>query len=239
MRKIVKFIRGIKLILLNSYYYKSKLLGIKLIFFLLIDSITKFSYLKIKNKNIKTDFSEYIKSFKFTRNYFKHNPTIWFEIFKKNSLFEKKINILEIGTFEGMSFVFFEKYLKINQIFCIDIVENNNFKNNREQFNNFKYFNTSSEEFFKKNLNINFDIIYIDGSHNATDVFNDLINSHKILNEKGILIIDDFLLDLEYRRKDFDEKFYNEVMGGVFMFLKKNLDYKYLYTGHQLILKKN
>ena len=61
MRKIVKFIRGIKLILLNSYYYKSKLLGIKLIFFLLIDSITKFSYLKIKNKNIKTDFSEYIK----------------------------------------------------------------------------------------------------------------------------------------------------------------------------------
>ena len=60
-----------------------------------------------------------------------------------------------------------------------------------------------------------------------------------ILNEKGILIIDDFLLDLEYRRKDFDEKFYNEVMGGVFIFLKKNLDYKYLYTGHQLILKKN
>ena len=238
MRKIIKLIRGIKLILLNSYYYKSKLLGIKLIFSLLINSITKFTYLKFKNKNINTEFSEYIKSFKFTRNYFKHNPAIWFEIFKENSLLEKKINILEIGTFEGMSFIFFEKYLKINQIFCIDVVENNNFKINREQFNNFKFFNTTSDEFFKKNLNINFDIIYVDGSHKATDVFNDLINSHKILNNKGILIIDDFLLDIDYRRKD-NGQFYNEVMGGVFMFLKKKFNYKYLYTGHQLILKKN
>jgi len=238
MRKIIKLIRGIKLILLNSYYYESKLLGIKLIFFLLINSITKFSYLKFKNKNIKNDFFEYIKHFKFTRNYFEHNPAIWFEIFKKNFLLGKKINILEIGTFEGMSFIFFEKYLKINKIFCIDVVENNNFKINREQFKNFKFFNTTSDEFFKKNLNINFDIIYVDGSHKATDVFNDLINSHKILNNKGILIIDDFLLDIDYRRKD-NGQFYNEVMGGVFMFLKKKFNYKYLYTGHQLILKKN
>ena len=89
MRKIIKLIRGIKLILLNSYYYESKLLGIKLIFFLLINSITKFSYLKFKNKNIKNDFFEYIKHFKFTRNYFEHNPAIWFEIFKKNFLLGK------------------------------------------------------------------------------------------------------------------------------------------------------
>ena len=65
-----------------------------------------------------------------------------------------------------------------------------------------------------------------------------MINSHKILNNKGVLIIDDFLLDIDYRRKD-NGQFYNEVMGGVFMFLKKKFNYKYLYTGHQLILKKN
>ena len=236
MIKIIKLFRGIKLILLNSIHFKSKFLIIKLIFFLIINSLNKFIYLKIKNKNINNDFFNYLKDFKFSRNYFKHNPPIWFDIFKKNSFLNKSVNVLEIGTFEGMSFLFFNRYLKIENLFCVDLIENKNFKVNREKFKNFKFFNTTSNKFFNENIEIKFDIIYVDGSHAAIDVFNDLSNSHKYLKENGILIIDDFLYDIDFRR---NKSFYDEVMGGVFMFLKENYKYKFLYTGHQLILKKN
>ena len=236
MIKIIKLFRGIKLILLNSIYFKSKSLGMKLIFFLIVNSLTKFLYLKIKNKKINDDFFNYIKDFKFSRNYFKHNPPIWYEILNKNFFLNRKVNVLEIGTFEGMSFLFFQKYLQLENLYCVDVVENENFKLNKKKFKNYKFFNTSSDDFFKKITNLKFDIIYVDGSHHAKDVYNDMINSHYNLKENGILIIDDFLLDVEFRR---NKNYFDEVMAGVFMFFKEKIDYKIIYTGHQLILKKN
>ena len=235
MIKIIKLFRGIKLILLNSIYFKSKSLGMKLVFFLIVNSLTKFLYLKIKNKKINDDFFNYTKDFKLSRNYFKHNPAIWYEILNKNLFLDKKVNVLEIGTFEGMSFLFFQKYLQLENLYCVDVVENENFKLNKKKFKNYKFFNTSSDDFFKKITNLKFDIIYVDGSHHAKDVYNDMINSHYNLKENGILIIDDFLLDVEFRR---NKNYFDEVMAGVFMFFNEKIDYKIIYTGHQLILKK-
>ena len=235
MTKIIKFFRGLKLIAVNSIHFKSNLLGLRLFFYLTIHSLTKFMYLKIKNKKINYDFLNYIKNFKFTKNYFKHNAPIWYEIFKKNSLIDKKINVLEIGTFEGMSFLYFNKYLDLKNLYCVDVTEHENFKLNKEKFNNYKFFNSSSDDFFNKKLDIRFDIIYIDGSHYVKDVYNDLMNSHIYLKENGVLIIDDFLLDIDFRR---NKKYFDEVMSGIFMFLKKEFNYKILYVGHQLILKK-
>ena len=235
MIKIIKLFRGIKLILLNSIHFKSKSLGMKLIFFLIVNSLTKFVYLKIKNKKINDDFFNYLKDFKFSRNYFKHNAPIWYEILNKNFFLNKKVNVLEIGTFEGMSFLFFQKYLQLENLYCVDVIENENFKLNKEKFKNYKFFNTSSDDFFKKITDIKFDIIYVDGSHYAKDVYNDIINSYHKLTENGILIIDDFLLDVEFRR---NKNYFDEVMAGVFMFFDEKINYKILYTGHQLILKK-
>lgn len=235
MTKIIKFFRGLKLIVVNSIHFKSNLLGLKLFFYLTIHSLTKFIYLKIKNKKINYEFLNYIKNFRFTKNYFKHNAPIWYEIFKKNSLINKKINVLEIGTFEGMSFLYFNKYLDLKNLYCVDVIEHENFKLNKEKFNNYKFFNSSSDDFFSKKLDIRFDVIYIDGSHYVKDVYNDLINSHIYLKENGVLIIDDFLLDVDFRR---NKKYFDEVMSGIFMFFKKEFNYKILYVGHQLILKK-
>ena len=235
MIKIIKLFRGIKLILLNSIYFKSKSLGLKLIFCLIVNSLTKFIYLKIKNKKINDDFFNYINDFKFSRNYFNHNAPIWYEILNKNFFLNKKVNVLEIGTFEGMSFLFFQKYLQLENLYCVDVIENENFKLNKKKFKNYKFFNTSSDDFFKKITDIKFDIIYVDGSHYAKDVYNDIINSYHKLKENGILIIDDFLLDVEFRR---NKNYFDEVMAGVFMFFNEKINYKILYTGHQLILKK-
>ena len=235
MIKLIKFFRGLKLILLNSIHFESKLLGMKLLFFLIINSLNKYVYLKIKNKNINDKFFNYLNDYKFSKNYFKHNPAIWFEIFNNNFLLNKKVNVLEIGTFEGMSFLYFQKYLQLENIYCVDLIENENFKFNKEKFDNYKFFKTSSDVFFQKKIDIKFDIIYVDGSHYVIDVYNDLINSNKYLKENGILIIDDLLLDIDFRR---NKKYFNEVMSGVFKFLNEKFNYKILYVGHQLILKK-
>jgi hypothetical protein len=237
MRKFLKIYRGFKLLILNTIHFKLILVGSKLSLLLLIDIFTKFLFLKFKNKKITNNFFNYTKKFKLSQNYFKHNPPIWFEIFKKNNFLDKDINILEIGSFEGMSVLFFDKYLKIKNLYSVDLEKNENFFHNIKELKNIKFFNMTSNNFFKKKLDICFDIIYIDGSHYYIDVFNDLINSDLLLKKDGILLIDDLLLDVGIRKKGY--KFYEEVMGGIFLFLKKKKNYKFLYTGHQLILKKN
>ena len=236
MTKFLKIYRGLKLIILNTIHFRLILVGLKLSCLLLINIFTKFLFLKYKNRNITNNFFDYTKKFKLSRNYFKHNPAIWFEIFKKNNLLNKDMNILEIGSFEGMSVLFFDRYLRIKNLYSVDFKKNENFLYNIKDLKNINFFNVKSDDFFKKKLDINFDIIYIDGSHYSIDVFNDLINSDLLLKKDGILLIDDLLLDIGIRKDGY--KFYEEVMGGVFLFLKKMKNYKFLYTGHQLILKK-
>ena len=236
MIKFLKIFRGLKLIILNAIHFRLFLVGLKLSFLLLINFFTKFLFLKFKNRNVANDFFNYTKKFKLSQNYFKHNPSIWYEIFKKNNLLHQDTNILEIGSFEGMSVLFFEKYLKIKNLYSVDLEKNENFLYNIRNLKNINFFNMTSNNFFKKKLDMDFDIIYVDGSHHSIDVFNDLINSDLLLKKDGILVIDDLLLDVGIRRKGY--KFYEEVMGGVFLFLKQKKNYKFLYTGHQLILKK-
>ena len=237
MRKFYKILRGVKLIILNSFYFKVKILGLKLILLILTQGLIKFLFLKIKNKKISRKFYRYTRKFSFSENYFNHNSEIWFDIFEKNNCFNRKLTILEIGSFEGMSLLFFQYFLKVKDIFSVDFAKNKNFEKNIRNFKNVKYFNLKSDLFFKKNINHKFDIIYIDGSHYYKDVFNDLINSERKLKQDGLMIIDDLLLDLNYRKKGMN--FYEDVIGGVMMFLKeKKSKFKFLYVGHQLILKK-
>ena len=237
MRKFYKILRGVKLIILNSFYFKVKILGLKLILLILTQGLIKFLFLKIKNKKISRKFYRYTRKFSFSENYFNHNSEIWFDIFEKNNCFNRKLTILEIGSFEGMSLLFFQYFLKVKDIFSVDFAKNKNFEKNIRNFKNVKYFNLKSDLFFRKNINHKFDIIYIDGSHYYKDVFNDLINSERKLKQDGLMIIDDLLLDLNYRKKGMN--FYEDVIGGVMMFLKeKKSKFKFLYVGHQLILKK-
>ena len=67
-----------------------------------------------------------------------------------------------------------------------------NFKYNLDQFNKrFSFFKSTSDKFFDNNSE-KFDIIYIDGAHEACQVYKDISNAWKILNNKGIIICDDY-----------------------------------------------
>ena len=154
-----------------------------------------------------------------TQDYFRQYMPLWqslfFERLKWNP--NAKKNVLEIGSFEGFSTCWIITNLllsKESKIVCID-----SFKGGDEHKSIGEGYMSSVKSRFYNNIketkreecirvieensdlgllkiihegNIKFDFIYIDGSHLAVDVLNDLVLSFRILNINGICICDDY-----------------------------------------------
>ena len=116
-------------------------------------------------------------------------------------------NILEIGSYEGRSAIFFLKFFQTSSITCVDTWhgsdEHNkyNFEEIERNFDhNVRLFNgnrlnkikTTSDNFFKKNQE-SFDLIFLDGDHSHDQVIKDANNAWNKLNLNGYLIFDDYL----------------------------------------------
>ena len=123
---------------------------------------------------------------------------------------KKNFKYLEIGVFEGNSFLFVINQFNPSISYAVDPWINSddkytaekfthdmkrierNFDYNLAEFNNdYKKIKQKSENFFLINKEI-FDVIYIDGNHTYPSVLSDAINAWKILNKNGILIFDDY-----------------------------------------------
>jgi SAM-dependent methyltransferase len=163
-------------------------------------------------KKYEKDFQNIIKKnlYKISQTYFVQNAYHWNEVFKNKKIRKKKLKILEIGSFEGLSTLFFLHNFPNLKLTCVDLWKDNeqdkncNFSNIEKSFDNntkkfkkkLEKFKQSSDDFFKENLEYlvdKFDIIYVDGNHNYQFVFKDLKNSFRALKIGGFLIIDDFL----------------------------------------------
>jgi hypothetical protein len=159
----------------------------------------------------------------------------------KNSLVN--LRILEIGSFEGYSANIFNIIFTYPEISCVDpwipYSDNPNLNFNQIEKNfdmnskklNVKKFKMFSYDFFKKNTKT-FDLIYIDGSHRAEDVFNDAIESYKVLNKGGILFFDDFLGPQTFEN--------DGPINGIALFLKKinSNDLKLIFVNSQVAFLK-
>jgi len=110
----------------------------------------------------------------------------------------KKINILEVGSFTGASAATFVKFFPLSKVYCLDI-----------NLTNFKYSSRNIEVFaldisekkmlnkFYKSINISkdtqyFDIIIDDGSHKLSDIVVALNSLYKNLKSGGLYVIEDF-----------------------------------------------
>jgi len=185
-----------------------KLLKIKTPFFIILNLLKNFfpNY-KTKKKSLAIEKEIYDGFISFNKNqkWFCNNL-----FFLKSNL--KNItnvqNILEIGSYEGRSAIFFLNHFSNSKITCVDtwggsdeqkklnpqIIENN-FDINLQKYsklNRIKKLKTTSNNFFINNKNT-FDLIYVDGDHSYNQVCIDIDNSWKILNKNGILILDDYL----------------------------------------------
>ncbi len=235
------------------YEYKHLLKSSRKNFFLSIYLLLRYFLFKklnnrrIKDRNLESSYKKIIKDkLKIKEDWFSHNINMLDYFFTKNNLYQKKINMLEIGSYEGNSSFFFLNYFSKLNLTCVDTfegsIEQEN-KNFNQVYENFKFNvsgyekkltivkNTSDNFFTSPNTNL-YDLIYIDGSHHFKDVLNDANNSFKLLNKNGYLIFDDFLWN-----------FYSDPnenpLGAIKQFLKENFfKLKIVSIGYQIILKK-
>ena len=171
------------------YYYKSKSLKKKC---------------KVEYSKKKIDFIYKISNKKFTNKWFLNNFEIFNYFLPKNK--NEKFNYLEIGCFEGLSSFYVLSQFKFVNAYFLDIWDepNKNSKSLTDDFNkvekafdeNLSKFNFSKikddsvismRKLFRKD--INFDFIYIDGSHNGEDILSDAIEAFKILKKGGLIFL--------------------------------------------------
>ena len=238
---LVKFINGLVLIIKSTLQTKKYNIGTYIFFRFILDIFFIYFVNILKYKKIhKTFSSHYKKKYNITFDWFGNNAQIWFFFFKKFKLFKKKINILEIGSFEGLSIIFYYKFLKNINVTSVDSLSKKtkyfkNFKKNTKKLKNFIFFNITAKKFFKNKTKKKYDLIYIDSSHWYKDVLFEGIKSFKLLNKGGILIFDDLLYTRAVRKKNYE---YQNVIGGIILFLNWVKNIKVHYIGHQVIIEK-
>ena len=160
-------------------------------------------YYKIKNKiNIDIDKKTEKSTLKDLFKYYgtdkdNHGYT---EFYEKhfNPIKEKKINILEIGSYAGSSAASFAKYFPNANIFCIDI-NISNFKYSSKKIKVFDLDVTNKKKVnnFIKNITRSkndkfFDIIIDDGSHKLNDMLISLNILFNHVKNDGFYIIEDY-----------------------------------------------
>ena len=110
----------------------------------------------------------------------------------------KKINILEIGSYAGASAAAFAKYFSNANIFCFDVNISNFEYQSKNIFvygvdiNNKKKVKEILNDIFEKNKFSFFDLIIDDGSHNLSDMLLSFNLFFHYLNNEGIFVIEDF-----------------------------------------------
>jgi predicted O-methyltransferase YrrM len=132
------------------------------------------------------------------------------KIFSAISLKKKVQNILEIGTYDGSNCLFLNKLFPLAKIDTIDLAAGSNeYKNLYDRDNEIKNneINKTRLNNLTKSNKINFceknslklilenekkyDLIWIDGFHGAPTVIVDIVNSLRLINLDGIILIDD------------------------------------------------
>lgn len=132
----------------------------------------------------------------------------------------KPYKILEIGCFEGISSCFFsdtllnhedselhcvDPFISTDSLTakqlgittqCIDSETKQTFQQNISKskwFSKIKFFNDTSHNFMKHDNKVMYDLIYIDGCHEPEYLEHDVTECFKILNDDGIMWMDDYM----------------------------------------------
>jgi predicted O-methyltransferase YrrM len=172
-------------------------------------------------------------------NFHKNHIPIWNKILFELKNKENNVGI-EIGSYCGGSAVWCLENLinKTNgHLYCIDIHQNEFLKNNLSPYSNVTFKQGESFEILKNLTHLGktvefSDYIYVDGSHIAKNVLEDLVLSWRLLKQNGILIIDDYLWG--YDRPDVEKP---KPAVDAFMYIYDGL-YDILHFEWQVFLKK-
>jgi len=143
---------------------------------------------------------------------------------------EKKISILEIGTYDGKFTNFISNIYANSEIYTIDLKDSDLFflktygRNNKKKLNEFlkiREENLNRENIIFKQINSihlkryfdkkKFDLIWLDGDHHNPQVTIDIINSLDLLNNHGVLCVDDIIKDNNFKTPYVSSDSYNTI----------------------------
>jgi predicted O-methyltransferase YrrM len=167
------------------------------------------------------------------------------------------VRVLEIGSFEGRSALFFLNFLPLSTIVCVDAWDSSNmdpevlatipdlsdeFPKAQERFDrNLAPFAGRTTKIVGQSADIlprlalgneAFDLIYVDGDHTSVAVYRDCTLSWPLLKPRGVMIFDDY----EWTRPSAAER---RPKLGVDAFLGAVQEgYRELHRGYQLIIQR-
>jgi predicted O-methyltransferase YrrM len=195
-----------------------------------------------------------MSEYQFTKDWFGWAPPVWEQLIPMLSGEAGKRNFLEIGSFEGRSTVWTMENMmqKGDYIYCIDTWEGgeeHGAEDMQAVFMRFKEntaiakdktkvvrgyaMDTSTTELASKIQDgLQYDFIYIDGSHIAKDVLTDACMAWQVLKPKGIIVFDDYVWgnprDILHRPKVAIDAFVNIFAEEV----------EVIHVGYQLVVRK-
>ena len=209
-----------------------------------IKNFMKHSRLK---KKINNNYSPK-KNYLFTDNdWFFEKLPLFIDFFETNNDIRNRVKkVLEIGSYEGRSSVFFLEYFNLSSLTAVDTWEGSpehdekikikmgtvedNFDHNVNSFKNVIKNKTTSDIFFMNNKNT-YDLILIDGSHKGTQVVKDLENSFKYLKKEGYILSDDYDYTFYDLNNNVAKAFNN-------FFIKNKNQIKIVYIYRQVLIQK-
>ena len=175
----------------------------------------------------------------------------WMQILQ--SFREKPTRILEIGSWEGRSALFFLNYLIHSHLVCVDTFGGNVEHHRNPYFaalvpETERKFDANTAEFTARiekrkgsssdvlpQLGIaahQFDIAYIDGSHRAADVYSDAVLTWPMVVANGLVIFDDYEFD------QMEEEIERPKLG-IDAFLKAiEGQYRLIHKDYQVVIEK-
>lgn len=173
------------------------------------------------------------------------NWKVWLDEFKN----QPDLRFLEIGCYEGKATRWLLENILTNNsstILCVDTFEGSaehSQLDNSKILENFKenvihvyperaFFRIGESQKILKTFNDIYDFIYIDGSHVASDVIEDIILAFSLLRSGGIIIMDDYEWD------KYDDPHLNPKMAiDAFLDIYKG-KYRLISKGYQVCIRK-
>jgi predicted O-methyltransferase YrrM len=193
-------------------------------------------------------FRALLREKRFSTDWFTINIPAWLSTFESLGLNDRPLKILEIGSWEGCSSLFFLTHFPHAHLTCVDTWEGADehsesplVKRIEEHFDSnmlglgdrlTKFRGKSSQYFATTEPSEEFDVIYVDGSHYFDDVLLDAIKSLEALKVGGLLIFEDYLWR-EYR----DRKANPASAINAFLKLKAR-QIRVVLTNHQIIFQR-
>ncbi len=186
----------------------------------------------------------YLQEYDFTTDWFTYHVPVW-EAVLSSFKGRPDLRYLEIGLYEGRSAVWMLENILTHptaRMTGLDVfdgpIKERYFANIQKTGAEDKV--TTMIDYSRVSLHKlpleSFDIVYIDGSHNESDVLEDAVLSWRLLKEDGILIFDDYDF-VGFHPETTNVALPKVAIEGFYKSFERELEV--IHNSHQLILRKN